>query len=118
MNPLQTARLSGLLDHRRIDQAQGSMRGCFGRNTSFLKQRTAKPLQPILALAQPFEQSYVGKFCKFGVAGSHYRLSHRKTASEVQQKRTKVVFFGLILAQAFQRFRRLRELFPVWREKG
>jgi hypothetical protein len=123
--PLQTvvnaplaARLSGLLDHRRIDQSQRWNERRFSDKAAFLKQRATKPIQPILAFAQPFEQGYVGKFRKLGLPGPHHGLSHRKTAPQVQQKRAHVVLFTLILTQPFQRLRHLPQLFPVRREKG
>src|SRR6266567_655032 len=92
VNAPLTARLSGLLDHRRIDQSQRRNERRFSDKTAFLKQRATKPIQPILAFAQPFEQGYVGKFRKLGQPGPHYGLSHGKTAPQVQQKCAHVVF--------------------------
>jgi len=97
VNAPLTARLSGLFDHRRIDQSQRWNERRFSDKTAFLKQRATRPIQPILAFAQPFEQGYVGKFRKLGLPGPHYGLSHGKAAPQVQQKRAHVVFFTLIL---------------------
>src|SRR5487761_1260270 len=97
VNAPLTARLSWLLDHRRIDQSQRWNQRRFSDKTAFLEQRATKPIQPILAFAQPFEQGYVGKFRKLGLPGPHHGLSHGKTAPQVQQKRAHVVFFTLIL---------------------
>src|SRR5271166_4093302 len=82
VNAPLTARLSGLLDHRRIDQSQRWKGRRFGNKTAFLKQCATKPIQPILAFAQPFEQGYVGKFRKLGLPGPHRCLSHGKTAPQ------------------------------------
>src|SRR5262249_509642 len=97
MNAPLTARLSGLLDHRRIDQSQPWRRLRADDKSAVLKQRGTKPIEPLLALAQPFEQGYVGKFRQLSLSRSHHSLAHGKTAPQVQQKHAHTVFFTFIL---------------------
>src|ERR1019366_3674876 len=61
VNAPLTARLSGLLDHRRIDQSQRWKGRRFGDKTAFLKQCATKPIQPILAFAQPRSEEHTSE---------------------------------------------------------
>jgi hypothetical protein len=78
----------------------------FGLETAFLEQSAAKLVQPLSALAQPFEQGDIREVGQIGCPSPHRRLTHRKPAPQVHQQNPQIIFRGFVLAQTFCGIRR------------
>ena len=58
MDAPQAARFAGFFDLRSIKQAQPLIGGRLNSEAPFLKERAAKPVEPVFALAKPLKERH------------------------------------------------------------